>query len=447
MDIISNTRLRPQYGVSGNHARVRRQIIYLCFFVLVVSPVFDEIIRLGNGRWHDLQTPGALGHAFRWLSHFVRGGEYGDSWNAMLAALNWFAQHPGGRLYEQLFFVDHIKFQYPPSSLLLFDWLARMGVKLNNLMLNDINGWVIAFNCVVNALIATKLAAREDCYAPFRVHLGIMVALATLLYYPVGKAFELGQIQVWINALFSVAALAWLSGRKGAAGVLIGLACLIKPQLALFLVWGAWRREWRFVLAWGVVAVAGNLLAVATFGWQNHLDYLRVLHELSRTGESYIANQSFNGLLNRMFAHGNVAVFDAHGFPPYQPAVYLGTLATSIILIAAALVRPRRSEASSLQDFLRAGLTFTLASPIAWEHHFGLLPVVYVATLFTLLARKAPNERALGLTILSVSFLLTGHWLGGSWTFLGVLALLAMVHWSSDGALPQTSGNALERGF
>ncbi|QGZ59628.1 glycosyltransferase family 87 protein [Paraburkholderia acidiphila] len=447
MDITSHTRVQAQAGASGKHARVRRQIIYLCLFVLVVSPVVDEIIRLGNGRWHDFQTPGALGHALRWLIHFVRGGEYGDSWGPMLAALNWFAEHPGGRLYDQLFFVDHIKFQYPPSSLLLFDWLARMGVQLNNLMLNTVNWWVIAFNCVVNARVAVKLAARDDRYAPFQMHLGFMVALATLLYYPVGKAFELGQIQVWINALFSLAALAWLSERKSVAGLLIGLACLIKPQLALFLVWGAWRREWRFVFAWGVVALAGNLLAVATFGWQNHLDYLRVLHELSRTGESYIANQSFNGLLNRIFAQGDVNVFDAHGFPPYQPVVYLGTLATSVILIAAALVRPPRGAASSLLDFLCAGLTFTLASPIAWEHHFGLLPVVYVATLFTLLTRKAQKERTLGLAILSASFLLTGHWLGDSWTFLGVLALLAIVHGANHGARPQTSGDALKRGF
>ncbi len=446
MDIISNMRLQPLDKASGKHSRVRRQIIYLCFFVLVVSPVFDEIIRLGNGRWHDFQTPGALGHAFRWLIHFVRPGDYGDSWGPMLAALNWFSQHPGGRLYEQLFFLDHIKFQYPPSSLLLFDWLARMDVKLNNGMLNDINWWVIAFNGVVNALIAAKLAARQDRYAPFRVHLGIMAALATLLYYPAGKAFELGQIQVWINALFSAAALAWLAGRKSAAGMLIGLACLIKPQLALFLVWGAWRREWRFVLAWGVVALAGNLMAVATFGWQNHLDYLRVLHELSRTGESFIANQSFNGLLNRMFAQGDVNVFDVHGFPPYQPVVYLGTLATSVILIAAALVRPPRGEASSLLDFLCAGVTFTLASPIAWEHHFGLLPVAYVAMLLTLMVRKASNACPLGLAVLSASFLLTGHWLDGSWTFLGVLALLALLHWHNHGALPQTSRNALERG-
>jgi hypothetical protein len=405
-------------------------MIYLGLFVFLVSPALDLIIRLGNGHGLELHSPSALGYVWRWLHYFARGNSYGDSWDAMLAALNWFAQHPGGRIYEQLFFADHIKFQYPPSSLLLFEGLSRMGVHLDNYTLNDVNWWFIAFNCVVNGLFAAKLAACSEAYAPFRVYFGAGVALATLFYYPVGRAFELGQIQVWISLLFSLAALAWLSGRNAMAGVLIGLICLIKPQLALFLVWGAVRREWAFVIAWGLVVLAGNLLALAVFGWQNHLDYLRVLHELSRTGESYVANQSFNGLLNRIFATGDVTVFQAHGFPPYHPVVYLGTIATSIVMIAATLVKPQRRDGTSrLTDLLCAGLVFTAASPIAWEHHFGLLPVVYVAALFALLGRKAPDARPWGLAILGASFLLTGHWLGGSWMFLGVLALLGILLW------------------
>jgi alpha-1,2-mannosyltransferase len=47
----------------------------------------------------------------------------------------------------------------------------------------------------------------------------------------------LGQIQSWLNCLFAASVLAYGLGRKGIAGFLIGLICLIKPQLSLFLIW------------------------------------------------------------------------------------------------------------------------------------------------------------------------------------------------------------------
>src|SRR5262249_58972314 len=46
---------------------------------------------------------------------------------------------------------------------------------------------------------------------------GIIVTAFTLTFYPVVKAFTLGQIQVWINALFALALLAWMLGLKASS--------------------------------------------------------------------------------------------------------------------------------------------------------------------------------------------------------------------------------------
>src|ERR1700732_13408 len=107
----------PDFG--GN--RARRDVLRLCLIVLVLSPVVDVSIWLVTHRWLGTNHPSVLNLARRWAMSWASGLPMGDSWNPMRSALDWIRQHPGGRLYEQLFFVDRIKFQYPPSSLLPLD--------------------------------------------------------------------------------------------------------------------------------------------------------------------------------------------------------------------------------------------------------------------------------------------------------------------------------------
>jgi hypothetical protein len=206
---------------------------------------------------------------------------------------------------------------------------------------------------------------------------------------------------------------------------------LLKPQFVLFMVWGLLRREWRFLAGWGSVAAVGGIASLAVFGLQNHLDYLAVLRALSRTGEAFIGNQSINGLLNRLLGTDETpALWKIHEFPLFNPIVYGGTLVSSALIIGAALLVPLRGKsASGLLDFLGAALSFTMASPIAWEHHYGILPVIYIAMMFALLNLSASRGRTLGLVTLLVSYIFTGHGLGGSWTLWGALALLGLIYW------------------
>ena len=57
-------------------------------------------------------------------------------------------------------------------------------------------------------------------------------------------------------------------------------------------------------------------------------------------------------------------------------------MASSAIILALALLRPRqRDDADGTFDFCTIAVSCTLASPIAWEHHYGILfPVFAVLT-------------------------------------------------------------------
>ena len=55
---------------------------------------------------------------------FLRGVQGADSWKPMETARAYTRSHASG-LYEQVFFADAVKFQYPPTALLVFGALER----------------------------------------------------------------------------------------------------------------------------------------------------------------------------------------------------------------------------------------------------------------------------------------------------------------------------------
>ncbi|RYD84490.1 MAG: DUF2029 domain-containing protein, partial [Sphingomonadales bacterium] len=196
----------------------------------------------------------------------------------------------------------------------------------------------------------------------------------------------------WINLLFVGAVIAWLCDRRSLAGILIGLVCLMKPQFGLFLVWGLFRREWRFAIALALTGLAGLLLSIALYGFENHLAYLQVLSYLSQHGEAFWPNQSVNGLMHRLVTEGPHD-FHAESFPAANVIVTLTTMVTSAALMALALFfRRGEGENARLADFLLAGVVFTAASPIAWEHHYGILAPAFVA--LALMFASTPAYRA-----------------------------------------------------
>jgi len=357
----------------------------------------------------------------------ARGGD--DSWGTIAAALD-YAQVPHTTpLYTEIFFNRQIKFQYPPTAL-----FAVAGMRLIDPTrirtedfysgpwpsLDDMLG--IAFIALLALATAAlfELRLRQNKASMHSLSLAavrvVLIVAFALTFYPAVKAFTLGQIQVWINGLFALALLCWIADRKAIGGALVGLICLIKPHYGIFLLWAVLRREWRFAMACAVTGGIGLAASIAVFGLADHIDYLRALSYMSQHGEAYYPNQSVNGLLNRLISvteprlYANLE-FMADRFPPFNPWVYGGTVVAAAVILLAALVLPRRREhegkgGDSTIDFCIMAVSATIASPIAWEHHYGiLLPV------FAVLLAGAPARRGWWLFWLALSYALVSSFI------------------------------------
>ncbi len=353
-----------------------------------------------------------------------------DSWTAMKLARKRLAEHPGEPLYDPIF-QQGAKFQYPPSSLHLIELLGSLGATaLSNAVLNTISvGFLLVF------LAAVYLIARPALPEPRRALLDhALPALLAVCCYPLLKALEIGQIQTWLNAMFAVALLMYLRGRTVAAGLLVGLMATIKPQMGLFLVWGLIQKEYRFAAALTACAAVLGVISLGRYGLDVHLEYLDVLSMISRHGESYFANQSLNGLLLRAMHLGPNLAFTVDSFAPEHPLVRWATLASSLCFIGFAMyprLRTQQSRDSSLArgvHFSLAALCFTVASPIAWEHHYGIVPALFAASFVCLVRVPHTESRRL-------------------WIALAVAWLLLATRISAVGALADTPINFLQSHF
>jgi hypothetical protein len=374
----------------------RRVLFFRCeIFTVVAVPVGWILFLLLSGKGSSVFAIGS------WWT--MSAGT--DSWMPLNKALEQMAA--GESIYGPLFFEEHIKFQYPPSCILIFSWLKDLGIG-HLAMLNRLNWWFVAGNALLVAVLGVTMAKDSGNETIRRnwLFLGCLSLLACLLSYPVLRGYALGQVQVWINFLFALACVCWNFGKKSIAGAAIGLICLIKPQFCLFLLWGLIAGQRGFLLGWMAIFIPVTIASLAIFGIGEHVEYLRVLSALSQTGESYYANQSVNGMLNRLLENGPVLKWEGNSFPPVNSFVRWSTLLSSVLIVGAVFVRQLNRRAS-LGDFQLAALAFTLASPIAWEHHYGIMPAIFVCSYFSF--RSLEDRRMIQHTgvFLALSFLLS----------------------------------------
>jgi alpha-1,2-mannosyltransferase len=342
---------------------------------------------------------------------------HNDSWRVMRQSLEYLMGHsPLGEntpVYSKIFFEIGRKFQYPLSSLIPFYMLQ------NHL---DLASSIFFISMTIALTLISEIFWREQGLpVGGKLNIGlraVLVVFASFTFYPLVKAFTLGQIQVWLNSLFAFSVLAWICGRKGAAGVLLGLFVLVKPHFGLFLLWGALRREWRFVAACAAVCIAGLGASLIAFGWKNNLDYIRVLSYISSVPESFYPNNSLGALLNRFIGRGQPDIYDNinphHFFPPYTAWVHaVSTLGALLILIPALFIRTSAPDQHGVFGYCLMAVSCVVASPIAWEHHYGVLLPVFIIVYIRLLAAGGQ-----GIAVLGVLYVLASN-------HLQVLNLLA----------------------
>ncbi len=335
-------------------------------------------------------------HAVAYAESFFRMWrlDSNDSWGPMSAAVEQLRADPATPLYHKIFFTDLIKFQYPISSLLPLDLAQRAsGLSWDTLisLLNRLSWYGVWAVGVLSwrLFIAAEAEASGTRARSAGEELALLwpMLLLAILFYPLGRSWALGQVQTFMTLLCALALLLWQSRRVALAGICVGLCCAIKPQLAVLILWALMRRQWTMAAAAGATFAVLALAAGMHYGFHHYVDYLSVLSFLSQRGEAYFPNQSVNGLLNRLMFNGTNLHFELHAFPDFNIVVYLGTLATSAIILGTVLFWRWRATPGVL-DLALVMLAATMASPIAWEHHYGLLlPVFALAAPYILAAQ------------------------------------------------------------
>ncbi len=313
-------------------------------------------------------------------SLFLRAGSDSSYYMAQ-GDLAW-RQHPNA-IYETAFFQRGIRFIYPPTSLLLYRaWQAAAwlhippAVAMNSMLLLALLGTI----AVAGEFLLRLLPERTilDSTSAERWKIRALVGLLAFFFLPIIDAYNLGQVQTLLNFLVTASALLWLRGSRISPAILIGLTCWLKPQMGLFLLWGLLRRQWSFAISLCITLMAGLSLSLAVFGLHNTAEYIQVLRYLGRRGDSMFWNQSLNGLLHRLM-HVGSPVTSFYGYPPFNRGIYLATVLSSAAMVLLALAVPVfQRTARTTVDFLLYAMACTMASPIVWQHHYGVFFLAFL---------------------------------------------------------------------
>lgn len=347
---------------SGARTHDRRLLVFV-----LVSLFLANIVQWAVCRALHLGNPGSMIPDLRQFFHLRQAT---DSWLPMMKSLDYFKAHPtlpiyGAKLYDTLI--------YSLASELPLVALRKIGMGDTAMLralavLSFLAVWGVA---AVSLVMGRWLLRRRGAELTWPAALAVV--LATLGCYPLIKGYSLGNAQTFLSFGFTVLLLLWTTGRERWAGVVAALLTAVKPQFILLLIWMLVRKRWG--AAWAFVACGIVLIAasVAVFGWHNNLDYIGVLAGLSHKAQSHYANQSMFGTINRMIFNGENIQYTPYVYTPYIPWVYRVTVATSLVLVGAMLVYPWKKLRGSTADIAAMGIASVAASPMAWEHHYGIV--------------------------------------------------------------------------
>jgi hypothetical protein len=354
--------MAPSPTGAGARPRSTRLLLFVLGSLFLANVAQWAICRAAG-----LGNPGGIK---QFLLDFLHVRQWTDSWLPMLKSLDYFAAHPTEPIYYAHLYDTLI---YPLASLLPLVALRKFGIsEPATLQILAITSWLAVLGvAAVSLWMGHRLLRRRnvslDCQSI------VAVTLACIGCYPLIKGYALGNAQTFLSFLFAVLLLLWTSGRERSGGVVAALLAFVKPQYGLLLIWMVLRRRWGAAVAFLVCSAVLLALSIAVFGWHNNLDYIHVLSSLSRKAQSHYGNQSMFGTLNRVIGNGENISYTPHLYTPYIAWVYRTTLITGLILIGAALFFPWGKLRGSSGDLSATALASVASSPMAWEHHYGIV--------------------------------------------------------------------------
>ena len=139
------------------------------------------------------------------------------------------------------------------------------------------------------------------------------------------------------------------------------------------------------------------------------------------------------GTINRMIFNGENLGYTPYVYTPYIPWVYRVTVATSLLLVGGVLAFPWGKLRAATPDIAAMGLASVAASPMAWEHHYGIVVAIFAWTWFAYGCWQQRRPWLLGTAFfLTMNFLAATNLLAAkpgwnllqSYMYIGALLLL-----------------------
>jgi hypothetical protein len=221
----------------------------------------------------------------------------------------------------------------------------------------------------------------------------LITFLSALGWTPVIQDLWYGQLNTYLLLLLVCAWLALREGKDTAGGAILGGMIALKLAAWPLMLFLAYRRRWRGVLAAAAVTLMGQLIAISVLGLTVVKDYyLKVGPAVSSFYNTYEYNISLWTLGNRLFSeYGQKCIT-----MPLWPSPFLAHLLTyavpGVFLITGlALAVKAKQFDTSLGILVIVGWEI---NPVAWIHYFLLATVPIVIIARRIILMDAPRKMA-----------------------------------------------------
>jgi hypothetical protein len=281
---------------------------------------------------------------------------------------------------------------HPPFNALLFAPLTLLPYDQAVLL------WS-ALSCLL--YLGIGLIVLRELQISLAPHWRLLLFGLGLCWYPFQTHVALGQLSLLVAACVIGCWALLRHGREELAGMLLGLACLIKLFPGLIILYLLLRRRWWAAGAALATFAAGNALALALVGSRDVIDYfVRMAPQDAAMHGSSPLNVALAGVIRRLF-DGGLWV------SPLLAAPFIATVLIGLAGLGALVVLTRQigrmPQVAGKDDraFALVCVAMLLISPITWWHVFPLLLLPFGLLLQDL--RTRPDRRKLGICLLSLA--------------------------------------------
>ena len=145
------------------------------------------------------------------------------------------------------------------------------------------------------------------CARMSRLGGGWICILAFLAFMPLRNNFLLGQMHILVLLFITISAWLYFEDSQFWSGISLAAAAALKIYPALFLVYFAWKRQWRAAVGLTLGAVALAAISLSLFGANAWIVYIREVLPAGLRGETLDpynpAWNSFTALFKRLFIY------------------------------------------------------------------------------------------------------------------------------------------------